>query len=252
MDLTPAARCLALLLVAALLAGCTAGTDNATTTQSIAPVESNPHGFAAWTDAIPAYRFAAGDHIKVQFLLTPEMGEETVVAPDGVIGLRAAGQVLASGLTAPELQTAITRASKLTLADPIVTASLVESPGAKVFVGGSVARPGAFPVDGQHGPLEAVMLAGGFTPDARMDQVVLIRRSPKNQPMLRTVDLRSFASLGAAEGDLPLVPGDIVFVPRNRISEVDLWIDQFINRLLPFSKAFNYTVNRNPGMGQLF
>ena len=70
--------------------------------------------------------------------------------------------------------------------------------------------------------------------------------------MLRTVDLRSFASVGTAEGDLPLVPGDIVFVPRNRISEVDLWIDQFINRLLPFNKAFNYTVNKNVAPGTLF
>lgn len=242
----------AALLTLLLLAGCTEGTSNGTTTQSIAPVERNPQGFATWTDSIPAYRFAAGDHIKVQFLLTPEMGEEAVVAPDGMIGLRAAGQVQASGRTAPDLQTAIATAAKRNLINPIVTASLLESPGAKVFVGGSVAKPGAFAVDGQHGPFEAVMLAGGFTPDARMDQVVLIRRNPQDRPMLRTVDLRSFASVGTAEGDLPLVPGDIVFVPRNRISEVDLWIDQFINRLLPFNKAFNYTVNKNVAPGTLF
>ena len=135
---------------------------------------------------------------------------------------------------------------------PPAVATLTDSPGAKIFVGGSVAKPGAFPVDGQHGPLEAVMLAGGFMPDARMDQVVLIRRSPQDKPMLRTVDLRSFASIGNAAGDLPLVPGDIVFVPRNRISEVDLWIDQFINKFLPFNRVFQYTVNKTPGPGEVF
>jgi protein involved in polysaccharide export with SLBB domain len=240
------------LMVAVVLAGCTAGTSNSSTTQSVAPVESSPQGFAAWTDAVPAYRFSAGDHIKVQFLLTPEMGEEAVVAPDGMIGLRAAGQVLAGGRTAEELQAAIAQAAAANLTHPIVTASLVESPGAKVFVGGMVTHPGAFTINGRRGPFEAVVLAGGFAPEARMDQVVLIRRSPQNRPMLRTVDLRDFASLGTAEGDLPLVPGDIVFVPRNRISEVDLWIDQFINKFLPFNRVFQYSVNRTPGGGEVF
>jgi protein involved in polysaccharide export with SLBB domain len=78
--------------------------------------------------------------------------------------------------------------------------------------------------------------------------VVLIRRNPANRPMLRTVNLRGFLEGGADTGDVPLVPGDIVYVPRNKISEVDLWIDQFINRFVPFSKSFNYTINRNnPG-----
>jgi hypothetical protein len=38
--------------------------------------------------------------------------------------------------------------------------------------------------------------------------------------------------------------GDIVFVPRNKISEVDLWIDQYITRFLPFSRSFDYSINR--------
>ncbi len=239
------------LLLAGLLAGC-GGTSGFTTTQSVSPVEQTPQGFAAWTDAIPAYRFAAGDHIKVQFLLTPEMGEEAVVAPDGMIGLRAAGQVLAGGRTAAELQTAIAQAAAANLTHPIVTAALVASPGAQVFVGGMVNHPGAFTIDGRRGPFEAVVLAGGFTPEARMDQVVLIRRGPQDRPMLRTVDLRDFASLGTAAGDLPLVPGDIVFVPRNRISEVDLWIDQFINKFLPFNRVFQYTVNKSAPGAQVF
>ncbi len=234
------------------LSACSGHTSSFTTTQSVTPVESEPKGFAGWNDAVPEYRFIPGDKIRVQYLLTPELGEDAVVAPDGQIGLRAAGQVTAAGLTARELQDAVAKAALANLVNPIVTASLLESPGARVFVGGSVARPGAFPIDGRRGPFEAVVLAGGFAPEARMDEVVLIRRNPQNRPMLRTVDLRSFANLGTDAGDLPLVPGDIVFVPRNRISEVDLWIDQFINKFIPFQKVFSYTVNRNPGSGSIF
>ncbi len=240
------------LAICLMLSACGGSTSFLTTTQSITPVASQPTGFAAWTDEVPEYRFIAGDKLRVQFLLTPELGEDTVVAPDGQIGLRAAGQVSAGGRTARELQEAITVAAQKNLVNPIVTASLLESPGSRVFVGGSVSRPGAFALDGRRGPFEAVALAGGLLPEARMDEVVLIRRSTQNKPMLRVVDLRGFASLGTDAGDLPLVPGDIVFVPRNRISEVDLWIDQFINRFLPFQRGFNYTVNRNPAAGAVF
>jgi hypothetical protein len=240
--------CLPLL---AVLGGC-GHTSFMSTTQSVTPVESEPRGFATWQDEVPAYRFIPGDKLRVQFLLTPELGEETVIAPDGKIGLRAAGQLHAAGTTARELQEAVTKAALANLVNPIVTVSLLETPGSRVFVGGSVTRPGAFAVDGRRGAFEAVVLAGGFAPEARMDEVVLIRRNPQNKPMLRTVDLRNFINTGTDAGDLPLVPGDILFVPRNRISEVDLWIDQFINKFLPFQRVFSYTVNRNPGSGSVF
>jgi polysaccharide biosynthesis/export protein PslD len=212
------------------------------TTQSVHPTEREAQRFTTWTDAVPAYQFAAGDKIKVQFELTPEMGEDAMVGPDGRISLRAAGQIQAAGLTAPQLQDAIAKAASRTLMRPIVTVSLTESPGSQVFVGGAVTKPGAYSIVGRHGTFEAVQLAGGFSPEARLTEVVLIRRDPTNHPMLRTVDLRSLVEGSDEHPDVPLVAGDIVFVPRNKISEVDLWIDSYINRFLPFTKAFAYSI----------
>jgi len=253
MDLTRRNSAKLALALALATAGCAGpGTSSMTTPQSLRPVESEPKGFAAWTDEVPLYRFIAGDKVRVQFLLTPEVNEDATVSPDGHIGLRATGQVMAGGLTAEELQVAVTQAAHKNLQNPIVTASLVESPGSRVFIGGMVLRAGAYPLDGRRGALEAVILAGGFTPEARMDQVVLIRRNPQNRPMLRTVDLRDFVNLGTNAADMPLVPGDIVFVPRNAISEVDLWIDQFVTKFLPFQRDFNYTINRNQAANSLF
>ena len=225
-----------------LLAGCADSV--LSTTQSVRPVERSPQGFAGWTDQLPPYELQPGDRLKVQFQLTPEMGEDAVVGPDGAIGLRAAGRVQAAGRTAVQLQDDIARNAASILTGPVVTVSLIESPGAPIFVGGAVGRPGAYNIAGRRGSFEAVQLAGGFGPEARMDEVVLIRRDPSNHPMLRTVDLRSLVEGSEIHPDVPLAAGDIVFVPRNRISEVDLWIDQFINRFLPFSKSFSYTVNR--------
>jgi hypothetical protein len=38
---------------------------------------------------------------------------------------------------------------------------------------------------------------------------------------------------------------DIVFVPRSSIAEADLWIDQHVNRLLPFTRSLNYNIGNN-------
>ena len=230
-----------LVLFCVLLAGC-----DLTTTQSIVPVDRLPAGFAEWTERVPPYELVPGDRARVQFLLTPELNEDALVGPDGLISIRAAHDVRAAGRTVGQLQTEITRASKAMLSQPIVTVSLAEPAKSPIYVGGSVGKPGAYDIAGRRGSLEAVQLAGGFGPEARMDKVVLIRRDASDRPMLRVVDLQGLVQGTNGRPDVPLVAGDIVFVPRNRISEVDLWIDQFINRFLPFSKSFGYTVNRGP------
>ena len=59
---------------------------------------------------------------------------------------------------------------------------------------------------------------------------------------------RGFLSGLDGTADVPLMAGDIVFVPRTRIAEVALWVDQAINRTIPFSRNFSYAINRNmPG-----
>jgi protein involved in polysaccharide export with SLBB domain len=217
-----------------LLAACS-------TTQDIRPVEREPQGFAAWSDAAPAYRLGVGDRLKVDFLMTPEMAQEASVEPDGFISLRAAGRVEAQNRTAAELETAVAAAARPGLRHPVVTLSVTEARAARVIVGGAVMRPGVYPLPARPSTLEAVMLAGGFSPESRMDQVVVIRQRPDGASMLRTVDLRRFVSSGAPGESVALASEDIVFVPRSRIAEVNLWIDQNINRLLPFSRSVSWT-----------
>ncbi|MCQ4158918.1 polysaccharide biosynthesis/export family protein [Roseomonas sp. GC11] len=223
------------LLALSLLAGCTG--------QTLDPVEQNPAGFAPWSEATPEYRISTGDRLRVQFLLTPEMNETVLVPPDGQVALRAAGRVPVSGMTLAEAEAAVAGASRRILLHPVVTLGLEEAGGSSVLVGGAVRNPGAYALPGRRGVMEAVLQAGGFDDTARMGQVVLIRRGPGERPMLRAIDLRGF--LQGAANDVPLFPGDIVYVPRSRIGEVNLWIDQFVNRLVPFNRSFSYAINRN-------
>jgi len=231
----------ALLLLPLALGACTG--------QEIRVRPQRPEGFTPWTEAPPVYRFGPGDRLNVRFRLTPELNEVALVGPDGTIALRAAGRVRVGGLSPAEAEAAITEASRRLLLNPEVSVAFDETAANQVFVGGMVERAGAYPLVGRRGVLEAIMLAGGFTPEARMNEVVLIRRDPENRPMLRTVDLQGFAAAARAEADVPLFPGDIVFVPRSRIAEVANFVDQAINRTLPFSRGFSYTINRGATAG---
>jgi polysaccharide biosynthesis/export protein PslD len=210
------------------------------TTQSLRLRENSAAAFAPWTDVAPVYRLGAGDRVRADFPLVPELSEEATVAPDGDLTLRAAGRLPAQGLTLPELEQAVERAAERRLRRPMVTLSLIQAPSARIVVGGAVARPGVYPLPASPTVLETVMLAGGFSPESRMDQVAVLRPGP-NGTMLRTVDLRRFAARGDPAENIALSSGDIVFVPRSRIAELNLWVDQNINRLLPFSRSVSLT-----------
>ncbi|WP_207482943.1 polysaccharide biosynthesis/export family protein [Arenibaculum pallidiluteum] len=228
-----------LLILVLLAAACTTG-------QALDPKPTGElGGFATWNDEVPAYQVGPGDNLQVRFLLTPEMDEEARISPDGSIGLRVAGQLKVAGLTLEQLDRLVEERSRRWLLSPTVTVSLKEAAAARVYVGGSVARPGAYALTSRLGAMEAILLAGGFDNEARYSQVVLIRRNAESRPMLRTLDLRSFIQSGAGEADMPLAAGDIVYVPRSEIAELNLWIEQFINRVLPFQRSFSYTINRD-------
>lgn len=199
--------------------------------------------FVPWTNVEASYRLGAGDKIKVKYLVTPEMDEDLTVAPDGTIGLRTAGQIKAEGMTLSGLEATVKRLATKEVAEQRIVVSLDEAVSPRVYVGGSVRNPGPYRLVGMRlSALQAVLLAGGFVDEARLGEIALIRRDPTNRPMLRTVNVRDIIQSGTAEGDIPLMSGDIVYVPRSTIAEVDLWVDQFINKVLPFQRSFSYTL----------
>jgi hypothetical protein len=43
--------------------------------------------------------------------------------------------------------------------------------------------------------------------------------------------------------DIPLEPHDVVFVPRSRIAQVGLFVEQYINSLVPRALVLPYNLN---------
>ena len=230
-----------LLLASILLCGCV---------QHVTAVPTRVGGFAPWSDEVPAHRLTAGDEMDIRFLLNPELNDaKLVIGPDGQVTVPLLGPVVAAGLTVAEFRAKLEQAyaSKLRVADLDVVLRGYSS--SRIFVGGEVKTPGVLPLIGRTDVLQGVLQAGGFLDTARTDEVVVIRRRADNTPMLRTVNLNRYAGTVNPADDIPLQAADVIFVPKSDIASFDLFVDQYLNKSIPFTKGFDYTAG---GAGKIF
>ncbi|MDX2103678.1 MAG: polysaccharide export protein [Alphaproteobacteria bacterium] len=211
----------------------------------VAPEADQPLAFAPWTADVPGYRLKPGDEIEVRLLYNPEFSDRVLIGPDGRFALSLIGSVRAEGMTADELGVHLRErfSRDLRRPDVVVVPRLYGSQ--RVIVGGEVASPGVHALPGRVGVLEAVLIAGGFTANARPQSVALIRRGADGRPMLRSLDLQQFLSTGDPSQDVPLLPFDIVYVPRSTIAEINRFVTQYIRGILPFDSGFSYTLSRD-------
>lgn len=86
--------------------------------------------------------------------------------------------------------------------------------GATVYVGGDVARPGAYtlPLSGM-GVLQALSVAGGPTRDGRATQARIVRASASGAT--RSFDVNAAAILQGRVPDVPLQPFDLLYIPHS-------------------------------------
>lgn len=190
-----------------------------------------------------AYRLGPGDQIAITYPYNAELNYEGPVGPDGRLTIPLIGSIRVADQTVTEAEAqiaaALRRASIVENARPSLS---VRTYGATVYVGGEVRTPGAIKLVGPTDAMRAIILAGGVLETAKSKQIVVIRQMPDGTPSLRYVDLRAYVKAGGVGQDAALRAQDVVFVPRSSIAEVNLWIDQHINRVLPFSRSLNFNV----------
>lgn len=190
----------------------------------------------------PGYRFYPGDVLDVATPSAPELNRTVTVQPDGRITLPLVPPVMAADHTLAQLQASIGAEYVGQLVHPEVEITLRTAGPIRVFVGGEVTKPGVYDMPGDINALQAVIQAGDFTTRARRVQVVVIRRGPGGRAMMRIVDLRRAVFDPAAGGSAaPLRRFDIVYVPRTSVSEVGLFVQQYVRDVLPIQ--FSYAIN---------
>lgn len=179
------------------------------------------------------YIIQPGDVLSIDFYLSPEFNDEVTVRPDGKVTLRLVGDVKAEGLTPAQLAQALDKTYSSELRSPDAAVHVKNMPSRQVFVQGQVSHPGAFPLESGMTVLQAISEAGGLTDDASKDGV-LIRRDLCGEPHGMKIDVASAKTGKMANGeDVALMPRDILIVPRSKISNIDLFVKQYIQGLLP-------------------
>ena len=103
----------------------------------------------------------------------------------------------------------------------------------RIFIGGEVGEQGTFPLVGSVSMMQAIQEAGGFLPSARRSEILLIRTSIDGERIARSVDLLPVLRGENPNADVVLQPFDIVFVPRTKVANLGIFVDQYINSIIP-------------------
>ncbi|WP_293611113.1 polysaccharide biosynthesis/export family protein [Ponticaulis sp.] len=228
-------RRLAPLILGSILGACATNGDPPVTTNGVV-------GFQPYSPSLPNYRVFPGDVLDISIYSAPELSRTVIVGPDGRIQMPMLAPVMVANRTIPEINQILYREMSARLVDPTLDVVVSEFGPQRIFVGGQVNQPGVIEIDGQIDALQAVIMAGGFNDSARERQVILVRRSPEGEISSYSLDVRAgwhnpeLAQLG------PLQRFDVIYVPRSRIAQHNLFIQQYIRGALPIDFSLYYDV----------
>src|SRR5688500_14769132 len=123
------------------------------------------------------YKMVPYDTIAVRFTYHPEQDPKGAISirPDGQIMLDGVGAIRAAGLTPEQLGKEVAAKSSERLRDPEVVVTVAQYAPRRIYVGGQVKAPGIVQFQGEIPPIQAIFDRGGFTTEAQVDSVILIR-----------------------------------------------------------------------------
>lgn len=168
----------------------------------------------------PLYRMQRSDVVEIQFTFSPEFNQTVTVQPDGFIAPKGVEEIFAEGHTIAELRDSIRQAYAPVLRDPEVTVILQGFDKPFFLAGGQVGKPGKYELRSTTTVSEAIAIAGGFNDQARHSQVVLFRKVTDGVVESKILNLKAMLNSKNLDEDVELRPGDMVFVPQNRISKI--------------------------------
>lgn len=160
-----------------------------------------------------AYTVKPGDMLSIAVWKEPDLQGPVLVRPDGSFSFPLAGQIDARNRTVAELQQTVTERLKKFISDPVVTVSVAEVKGNKVYVLGQVNRPGEFIVNPRVDVMQALSMAGGTTAFAALGEITILRRLDNGQQQSLPFRYADVARGRNLQQNILLQAGDVVVVP---------------------------------------
>ena len=172
-----------------------------------------------------------GDTLAIDVADMPEVSTKAVrISSDGLLNLPLAGPVHAAGLSVAQLRVTLAAQLAKYITDPIITINVVTNVSRFVSVVGEVNTPGLHPLDGPRNLLEVISQAGGVKADAGPRVIVTRDTRSGALPTVNgaqlvtngssarlTLSLNDLTDSSSPDGNIPVLPGDIVSVPKEKL-----------------------------------
>lgn len=167
------------------------------------------------------------------------------VRSDGTVTFPLVGEIRAMGKTLPDLSREIEKKYDLLFRRGVsVNLNLNSSSVGNIAVLGEVQNPGRYTISSPVSPFFALAMAGGAKETGKKSQVVVVSRRPDGKVGWTVVnlDIDSGQPLGP---EIALAPQDMLLVPKTGVYSLNLFVEQYIRRLLPVptSMGFGYNLN---------
>jgi polysaccharide export outer membrane protein len=183
-----------------------------TVTDSMPGTNAAPEKDAAETTSRDTYIIQPGDVLTISVWREKDLQGEVAVRPDGGINFPLAGEIVAAGKTIEQLKADIAAKLSKYVPDPVVTATVKNSLGNKIYVVGKVNKPGDYITNRTVDVMQALSMAGGPNPYASVNKIKILRRVNGEQKtfLFKYSQVEKGKNL---EQNIVLQGGDIVVVP---------------------------------------
>lgn len=158
------------------------------------------------------YRIGPEDVLHISVWKEEDLDRKVLVRPDGGVSFPLAGDIQVSGRTPLEVQDEIRSRLQRYVPDAEVTVSVDKISGYTIFVLGEVDAPGQFTLGRYVDVVQALTLAGGFTPYANNRDIQILRRQDGRE-VTYGFDFRAVSRGRSLEQNIILQSGDVVLVP---------------------------------------
>lgn len=163
-----------------------------------------------------SYVLQPGDLVDIQVYMEDNMNRILRISGSGTVTFPLVGNIELAGLSLEQAEQKLAEHLTAFIRQPQVSMLVKEYGNKTVYVLGQVSKPGPIqiPPEKPLTVLEAVTSVGGFTDIANTSKVRVLRVENGKQNTL-DVDVTQITKQGNKSLDIPLKPGDVVFVPQS-------------------------------------
>ena len=174
------------------------------------------------------------EHLKKAITTAPRgQSKLTTVRPDGYISFPMLHDIMAKGKTMPQLKELATKEYSRLIDNLTITLILKVMKANLVYIMGEVKNPNSYLMEGPNTVSQILSRSGGTLDTAELSTILIISQDKYRRPCGRLLDLKKVIFEGDISKDVMLQQYDVIYVPKSKIARMNLFVEQYINRMIP-------------------